>query len=345
MGIIITLYKKISEWGKSMVKISYNGAEGDFMHWEEITEEERKNLEEQYYQKPSFEAVKREFKRVSGGNTAITRYYFKDLMAKVKMRRAKWTIEEVFQSKDVLGIFVGRVHNQKFFTESEVNSEITKIETAIRVGGAGIAYKPANFPIKTVDSILKRYNVNGNYYDYSCGWGARLFSSLRNGVNYYGTDPNYLLVDRLKQLSSDYRESAGLFCPSVDIRTTGSEIFHSEWENKIGVCFSSPPYFDLEDYRIGEQSIKNNDTYDKWLEHYMKPTFENCYKYLVKDGYFIINIKNFDKHNMVDDARRLAEEVGFTFLHYETLNVMDRPNTLNNDERDLSEKIQVFKKN
>ena len=327
-----------------MVKVSYLGAEGDFMHWEEISEEKRQELQALYYRKPEFSAVKREFKKVSGGNTAITRYYFKELMSKVKMRRAKWTIEEVFQSKEVLGIFVGRIHNQRFFTEDTDNSEITKIETAIRVGGAGIAYKPANFPVKTVDNILKRYNVNGNYYDYSCGWGARLLSSLRNGVNYFGTDPNYLLVDKLKKMYSDYKETAGFFCPKADIRAVGSEVLQEDWVGKIGVCFTSPPYFDLEDYKIGEQSIKKNSNYDSWLENYLRPTIENCHKYLVDDGYFIINIKNSKSYSMVEDSRIIAEESGFIFSHYEILEVADRPNTLNNDERDLSEKIQVFTK-
>ena len=314
------------------------------MHWEDITEEKRKELSDLYYRKPKYEDVVREFKKVSGGNNKITRYYFKDLMAKVKMARAKWTIEEVFQSREVLGIFVGRVHNQKFFTDDHTNSEMTKIETAIRVGGAGIAYKPANFPLKTIDGILARYNSNGNYYDYSCGWGARLLSSLRNGVNYYGTDPNYELTERLDQLAKDYQKECGFFCPNVDIRTSGSEVYHPEWEGKMGLAFSSPPYFNLEDYRIGEQSVKLNPEYADWLENYMRPTFENIYKYLTPDGHFIINIKNFKKYAMETDARTIAEEVGFKFSHYEVLDVADRPNTFKKDELDLSEKIQVFTK-
>ena len=42
-------------------------------------------------------------------------------------------------------------------------------------------------------------------------------ASLKNNVNYYGTDPNYLLVDRLKQLASDWEEIT-LTKHNVDIR-------------------------------------------------------------------------------------------------------------------------------
>ena len=74
----------------------------------------------------------------------------------------------------------------------------------MRLGGNPFCKFPPNYPINNIDYILSKYNVNNNWYDYSCGWGARLTGALKNKVNYFGTDPNYLLVDRLKQLASDW---------------------------------------------------------------------------------------------------------------------------------------------
>lgn len=74
----------------------------------------------------------------------------------------------------------------------------------MRLGGNPFCKFPLNYPINNIDYILSKYNVNNNWYDYSCGWGARLTGALKNKVNYFGTDPNYLLVDRLKQLASDW---------------------------------------------------------------------------------------------------------------------------------------------
>ena len=62
----------------------------------------------------------------------------------------------------------------------------------------------------------------------------------------------------------------------------------------MGLCFSSPPYFSLEDYGIGkEQSYKKGMTYKEWRDGFIPQTVENCYRYLVKGGYFIFNVKSF----------------------------------------------------
>jgi len=185
-----------------------------------------------------------------------------------------------------------------------------KISTAFRLCGKGLAEKPANFPIKTADEILTKYNVNNKLLDYSCGWGVRLLSALRNNIDYYGTDPNYLLCDRLDQLANDYKN----ICNNntkVDIRKHGSEIFVPEWENTFGLAFSSPPYFNLEDYKVGDQSYYDGVTYDEWISNYMAATISNIYKYLIKEGYFVINIKNFKNYDLIQDVGNICKNVGF----------------------------------
>jgi len=170
-------------------------------------------------------------------------------MAKVHLKSAKWTVEDVFNSKELLGIFKAKtLMNTRVFDSTSL---AVNIETAIRLGGHNIASLPPNFPMKIARNIVKKYNINNNWYDFSCGWGVRLICAMTSGINYYGTDPNYLLTERLEQLTHDYSENVGLNA-SVDIKTQGSEIFIPEWENKMGLAFSSPPYFDLEDYVIGK---------------------------------------------------------------------------------------------
>ena len=80
--------------------------------------------------------------------------------------------------------------------------------------------------------------------------GVRLLSSLSNNIQYYGTDTNNLLVDRLHQLADDYDRVNQ--CSSItETRCAGSEIFVPEWVKKFGCIFSSPPYYTLEDYKAG----------------------------------------------------------------------------------------------
>lgn len=172
--------------------------------------------------------------------------------------------------------------------------------------------------------------------------GGRICSALKNHVNYFGTDPNYLLTERLTNLSNDYKNVTNTNT-YVDIRTQGSEVFIPEWENKIGVAFSSPPYFYLEDYKVGKQSYSEGTTYEEWKENYLKPTFINIKKYLIDNGYFILNINNFLNYNLVEDSIDIAENIGFKLVKEHKLNNIKRTNS-KGGFNDNSEKILVFMK-
>jgi hypothetical protein len=106
----------------------------------------------------------------------ITRYYFRDIMSKVHLKNAKWTVEDVFESNAILGIFKAKtLTNTRVFDSNNLS---TNIDTAIRLGGHNIASLPPNFPMKIARNIVKKYNVNNNWYDFSCGWGVRLLCAL-----------------------------------------------------------------------------------------------------------------------------------------------------------------------
>ena len=301
-------------------------------------------MKQEYYKKPDFKKVQLEFLNLKNGgtkNSDITDYYVKDLMVKTKIYYNKWSLEDVFDCKELVEYFVAKTQENKIlFPDSE--PLISKIEKATRLGGKGVASKPSNFPIKTIDEILEKYNVNGNWYDFSCGWGARLLGALKNNVNYYGTDPNYLLTERLKQMTIDYKKTIYQYS-EVDIRTQGSEEFIPEWENKIGLAFSSPPYFYLEDYKIGNQSWKEGTSYQEWKDNYLEPTIQNIYKYLVDKGFLLFNINNFKNYDLVGDVIKIAENNGFKYLGNHTLENIQRINS-NSNLNDNSEKIMVFVK-
>lgn len=326
--------------------IKYNGETLDTVFYRELSDNEFESLRNEYYSRPDFEKVKKQFFSISKGgtkNNEITNYYVKDLMAKTKIWYNKWSIEDVFNSKDLLGFFREKIeHFPKIFPKDQ--SVIKNIETAMRIGGKGIASKPANFPIKTVDEILDRFNINNNWYDFSCGWGARLTGALKHKVNYYGTDPNYLLTDRLCELANDYKSTIHDCNIITDIRTQGSEVFNPDWENKMGLAFSSPPYFYLEDYKVGDQSYKQGTSYKDWLDNYLKPTIQNIYIYLIREGYLLFNINNFDKYDLVGDTKKIAQKCGFRYLGDYKLKNIKRCNSAGGFN-DNSERIMIFIKN
>ena len=329
--------------------VTYNGKSGAYNYFKPMSDEKLASLREQFYAKPDFLEVKKQIKKgIQGGtqNNLITKYYFRELMSKTRVYPSNWSIEDAFTHKDILSIHYGKIYQQNFFlSESKTTeeNEFSKLLTSFRLGGSSICAMPTNFPVKTVDKILQKYNINNNYYDPSCGWGARLFSSMKNNVNYYGTDPNYLLIEKLQEFANDFESQAGFFFPKVSLRCSGSEVLQEDLINKIGVVFTSPPYFLLEDYKIGNQSANQNTNYDDWLENYLRPTFKNIYKYLVKDGNCLINIADYKKFTLVDDTIRIAEECGFKLVATENLSLVNRP-TLDKIGIDKKEGILVFKR-
>lgn len=311
-----------------------------------LDKEKLEYLRKEYYKKPLFNDVKREFICISKGgskNTNITNYYVRDLMDKTLNSKTKWSIEDVMQNDELLSLFWYRTTlNKKVFLDTD--SVRRKIDTIFRIGAMGLVSRPSNFPIKNVDEILEKYNINNNWYDFSCGWGARLIGALKNKINYYGTEPNYLLTERLNGLANDYKKTLNQDT-IVDIRTQGSEEFISEWENKIGVAFSSPPYFDLEDYKIGNQSYKEGTSYQQWLDNYLEPTIKNIYKYLIDDGVFLINIKNLIEYKLVDDVFNIAKKVGFNFIEAIPLELCKKSNIKEKSGfSGINEQIYVFAK-
>ncbi len=195
--------------------------------------------------------------------------------------------------------------------------------------------------MRAADLIYEKYNKNGVVYDFSCGWGIRLLSALKHKIQYIGTDPNYILCERLESLYSDWHDNIDLKAPACTIYPHGSEIFISKLENKIGLSFSSPPYFSLEDYKIGNQSYKPGMQYSEWINNYLKPTIDNIYLYLIKDGILAINIKN-TKYKMVDDILKITNEKGFKYIETLPLKNIKRQKSNGGQVDTTDEGIYIF---
>ena len=279
-----------------MATITFKGITQNSSISRPLTDQEFLSIQQDYYKKPDKGLVDRQFQAIAKGGVRmnfVQDYYLKEVMSKAIGTRASWSIWDGIRNREIMEYFNGKIaDNKKVFPDTD--SLATKIATAFRLCGIRYCVKVPNFPVKVASRIIAKYNVNDNYYDYSCGWAARLLACLQNNVNYYGTDPNNELVDRLNEIAADYHKVNSENASTVSIKCQGSQTFVPEWEGKMGLCFSSPPYFSLEDYQIGEeQSYKNGMTYAEWRDGFIKLTVENCFRYLVPGGYFIFNVKSF----------------------------------------------------
>lgn len=184
------------------------------------------------------------------------------------------------------------------------------------MGGKGIAKKPSNFPLKECISILDYLSKETNgkvYLDPCCGWGIRLLSSAVLNLDYIGFDVNANLVPKLKELAEDIK----LFKPDFKyhIFEQGSQFYISDLEGFADFSFTSPPYFNLEDYGNNDFEKENsyrNVSYDHWLSHFVDPLTCNLTKYVKKGGLISYNIKDFNNLTLVDDFTRICQKYNLT---------------------------------
>ena len=301
-------------------------------------------IREEFYKKPPLMAVQQEMKEISLGSTKtnnIVQYFFKDLMNDCKIYSCKWSINEFMHNNDLVRHAYAKTRElPKIFTQ---NNTVDNIKTMLRIAHGGTAGNLSNYPLQSVSEVLKMYmpKNSNNYYDFSCGWGIRLMGGLVNQVNYFGTDPNHALTDKLNEMATLYKKTVPTKS-TFSIKTHGSEIFEKDWENTMGLAFSSPPYFDLEDYKVGEQSIKDR-SYDRWLEEYWRGTVKNIKRYLIAEGIMMLNIKSFQKYDLLGDMKKICIEEGLTYHYSIELKNINRPTTRKLG-KDTNEEILIFTK-
>ena len=314
-----------------------------------LSEEEWNDLKLNVYKLPQYKDVVNEMWKIHYGGTiinTITDFYFRNLMNDCIRHSAVYSVNEVMNT-NLLCAYVKYIvsDRRKSFFMSNSDDIYHAFKTYFAMAGSGLGASVGQFPLETIQYLLDTYNVNNKYYDFSCGWGCRLTGALSHNIDYYGTDPNYLLVDKLNAYIKDWKKEIPT-TSDAKIYCQGSEFFIPELENKVGLCFSSTPYFALEDYRHGNQSCKK-DSYDAWRDDYLEPTIQNCYKYLIDDGYFIINVKNYKKFPIEEDSVRLAEKNGFTYIKTEDLYLnknFSRPIGKSGERITTTEPMFVFKK-
>lgn len=323
-----------------------------------LSDEEYQEIVDYINQRPSKEAAKDELVKVKNGGlkiSNITGYYFLSLMYDARNGQDAWSINEALQNKQIMEYFNGKCAvNQKVFPLDAPLGE--RVLTAFRLCGIRCCRKVPQFPLKAINELLDRYTTPGdNYLDFSCGWGVRALSALVHHVNYFGTDPNKPLVDKIYEMVDDYKDATASYSGKVDIRPIGSEIFVPEWRGKMDFIFSSPPYFALEIYKSENQSYTEGMTYEDWISSWMKPTIKNIYKYLKDDGVFAINIKDifYEKnwYSLENDTVDLIEKEGFKLQDVHTLKNTKRSFGSMHWEKhtvglnkNADEKIFIFKK-
>jgi hypothetical protein len=144
-------------------------------------------------------------------------------------------------------------------------------------------------------------------WDPSIGFSARLlgFAMAFPTGTYVGTDPAVPMYDDAGRLS----ELLAPLLPEfrTQLHNTGSEKFLPEKES-LDFVFTSPPYFDLEQYFDEPgQCWRDYSTLEAWTHSYLTKTFENAFHGLKCGAKMVINIST----TLDEVAIAVARSVGF----------------------------------
>ena len=183
--------------------------------------------------------------------------------------------------------------------------------TALQIFRLGLGQPAVNFPALTAKFLYEHFteHIKDNditVYDPSAGWGGRILGAMSTDrvLHYIGTDPNPDNVGRYENVAEFYNTHCFQSNPfwgrenpnTYSVFAEGSEIIGNNkefktYKGKLDFVFTSPPYFNREQYSQDEsQSFKKFSKYDDWRKNFLKPTLTTAYEWLRDDRFICWNI-------------------------------------------------------
>lgn len=150
----------------------------------------------------------------------------------------------------------------------------------------------------------------GSVWDPCAGYGGRLMGAAAAGVRYIGTDVEQETVDGNLHLAEVL--GVGDTCHAV---LSPAEDFNPP---DVDLVFTSPPYFDVEQYSTSEQqSYQRHKTYQEWVGGFLRPVIRTAHNALRLDGHLVLNVA--DKRgrggvSLVQTTVDVAVSDGFHFV-------------------------------
>jgi hypothetical protein len=216
----------------------------------------------------------------------------------------------------------------RFFAPSSIDLFLKEkgTEKERKPGAVGINYNNLFY-------LFQAYQPKASIFNpYSICWimrnlvqGKKIFTPVLSWCSYisafmHSEYQEYLGVDVMptvckKALSlAEYYQGFGdqFKKKSVDIICSPSEVlitnksFMDKYTGYFDTVLLCPPYFDMEIYSEGDQSVKSYPTYEEWLDKYWRPTVHLCFQLLCPGGKFAL-IAN-DYNTLTGEVRMITED-------------------------------------
>ena len=211
-------------------------------------------------------------------------------------------------------------------------------------------YLASQFPPAVAKELYNLFDAK-HVFDFSMGWGDRLAGfHASNAESYYGTDPNIAVFKNYENQNKLYdtnKKTIFKNSPAEDLDMSDSE---------FDMVFTSPPYFDVEQYSTDESQSwqRYGSDIDAWLNNFLFVVIDKCWNSLVDGGTLIINISDiFKNKNQIKICDPMNDYISkLPKAHYTGctgLRLSKRPNSKNDRPEDAHktsvEPIWIWKKN
>lgn len=153
------------------------------------------------------------------------------------------------------------------------------------------------FKVCLAKAVIDVYCKGGTYMDMSMGWGDRLIGALASGVKHYiGFDPNTSLQSAYKEIVKDFNQETKVSLHAMPYQDMAYR--------NVDLCFTSPPYFDFEEYSEEDtQSYSGIKNYKQWVSSFYKPMMDVSWNSLRAGGRLVLHLGNTNRTpTLVQDA-------------------------------------------
>jgi|LauGreSBDMM110SN_4_FD.fasta_scaffold00046_19 hypothetical protein len=163
----------------------------------------------------------------------------------------------------------------------------------------------------TAKKICLLYRAN-SVLDPCIGWGGRMLGTICLGKKYVGFEPDFTTYSKLlnilenTSIPKEARELARVINQPVEKGI-------AEIDETFDMVLTSPPYFNLEIYTCGEQSIDSFSTWEDW-EKWLEEVIVQCLGKLNPGGtscWSVKNIKTDKKYPIADITKKIHEKYGW----------------------------------
>lgn len=163
---------------------------------------------------------------------------------------------------------------------------------------AGLYFRASIMNPYLVYSIANRYleGPNNSVFTPTLGWSSYLYGFLESGLvkQYVGIDVIPSVCNKSERMFKELypKTDIKIHClPSEDLWHQKSTI--RPYKNKMNLVFFSPPYFQLELYKGGDQSTDRYKSYPDWLDGYWRQTIKLSHYVLKSSGLMIYIISGY----------------------------------------------------